>query len=84
MNGKSSIPQSVFEHFKSLYLKDSSPSALACWHFAKQENPDIQLPAARTFIRRLQAEMGERAIAMHRLSPSKYSRKYGSSIKRGA
>lgn len=86
--GKNVIRDIYFDYFKSLYLKEGSPSALTCWHitfgYAKSdENIKFEnFPSCKAFERRLKKEIPEQAIFLARYGQSAWNRKYASYIPR--
>jgi len=85
--GDSVISDSDFELFKSLYLKQSRPTAESCWELVRgaawKIGRDItDFPHPKTFLRRLEKEIPEATIYLSRNGHHNYNKKYGYYIDR--
>lgn len=84
--GQSNIPDDAFEYFKSLYLKEGSPSARSCWSTTAGRfciGGDISsFPSEDTFLRQVRLAIGESALYLARHGFKKWNRKYASYIER--
>lgn len=86
-NCSTSVPDELFEYFKSLYLCDGRPSIHSCWKitlgYAHKNGYDTEsFPSHHAFARRLKLEIPEHAVYMAREGESAANRKYGYFIKR--
>lgn len=86
--GISKVNDDYFQYFKSLYLKEGSPSAYICWRMtfgharqfeALQTN---EFPSWWSFVRRLENEIPEQAIYLARYGQQAWNRKYAKYISR--
>lgn len=84
--GKSAVPTSHFEYFKSLCLKEGGPSYNSCWRQVVgkycQGSDLSNFPSVDSFLRRLSRKVGESAIYLARNGKAKWNRKYASYIER--
>lgn len=82
------IDSEYFDYYKSLYLKEGSPSVNYCWRatlgFAIQKDgiDPNKFPTARTFDRRLKAEIPEQAIYYARKGEAAWNKKFAMYIPR--
>lgn len=89
-NAGTTIVQNIhFEHFKSLYLKEGSPSLQSCWYntlgFAKSIDPVFKpesFPAPYSFFRRLTREVPKESIYLARHGHDAWNRKFANYIPR--
>lgn len=87
--GRSSVNESDFKYFKSLYLKEGAPSLYSCWlstlgHF-RESNPSLtaeDFPSPKSFERRLKREVPEQSIFLSRHGKSAWNRKYAQYVDR--
>jgi|GEM_PF-610304 len=82
--GKSKINDSIFEYFKTAYLKEGAPSLRSCWTrtmgFASTKNIHIDpknFPSFITFLRRLEREFPKDQIYRARHGFEAWNKKYG-------
>lgn len=87
--GRSKIPDHLFEHFKSLYLREGGPSEQYCWlstmGMARRIDTSLDpnsFPSVSTFMRRLKAEVPEDGIYIARHGMAAWNRKYHNYIDR--
>ncbi|MBQ4114173.1 MAG: Mu transposase C-terminal domain-containing protein [Bacilli bacterium] len=87
-DSRTSVADVYYEYFKTLYLKEGSPSLRTCWeltlgyairvHRAKKEN----FPSLFAFKRRIEKEIPTQSIYMARKGETAWNRKYGCYIER--
>ena len=82
------INSEYFDYYKSLYLREGSPSASSCWRatlgyaIQKDNVSPSEFPSHRTFDRRLKSEIPEQVIYYARKGESAWNKKYAMYVQR--
>ena len=82
------INSEYFDYYKSLYLREGSPSASSCWRatlgyaIQKDNVSPSEFPSHRTFDRRLKSEIPEQVIYYARKGESAWNKKYAMYVPR--
>lgn len=86
--GISKVKDNYFQYFKSLYLKEGSPSAVICWRmtfgYARQFETlqANEFPSWWSFVRKLEKEVPEQAIYLARYGQQAWNKKYAKYVSR--
>lgn len=81
--GRTIVREEWFSYFKSLYLKEGSPSAYSCWLITRGKfSEESDFPTHRTFVYQLRRRMPVDSIYLARHGEAAWNRKYGRYVER--